>query len=84
MLGVEPLEAGYKRFRFAPLIGGGLTEADGSVDTPYGKIHAAWQLADGAITARVTVPMGTVCSVLLPGAGELTLGSGTHEVRGSL
>lgn len=84
VLGVEPLEAGYKRFRFAPLIGGGLTEADGSVDTPYGKIHAVWQLADGAITARVTVPMGTVCSVLLPGAGELTLGSGTHEVRGSL
>lgn len=84
VLGVEPLEAGYKRFRFAPLIGGGLTEADGTVDTPYGKIHAEWQLANGVITARVTVPMGTACSVLLPGAGELTLGSGTHEVRGSL
>ena len=38
-VGVEPTEAGYRKFKFAPVVGGGITEAEGTVGTPYGVIR---------------------------------------------
>lgn len=80
VLGIEPEQAGYKAFRFAPLIGGGLTEAEGRVDTPYGVIRAAWKLEEGTPHAVITVPLGTVCTAILPGQPPRTLCSGTHTL----
>lgn len=84
VLGVEPVLPGYKTFRFAPLVGGGLTEADGMVDTPYGEIKAGWKVEQGTMTAVVTVPVGTTCTVQLPGAAAQTLGSGTHTLHAAV
>lgn len=84
VLGVEPVLPGYKTFRFAPLVGGGLTEADGTVDTPYGEIKAGWKVEQGTMTAVVTVPVGTTCTVQLPGAAAQTLGSGTHTLHAAV
>lgn len=55
VLGVEPTEAGYRKFKFAPVVGGGITEAEGTVGTPYGVIKAAWKIADGEMTMTVAV-----------------------------
>ena len=63
VLGVEPTEAGYRKFKFAPVVGGGITEAEGTVGTPYGVIKAAWKIADGEMTMTVAVPVGTECTV---------------------
>ena len=80
VLGVEPTEAGYRKFKFAPVIGGGITEAEGTVGTPYGVIKAAWKIADGEMTMTVAVPVGTECTVVLPSGEEKVLGSGEYTV----
>ena len=78
VLGVEPTEAGYRKFKFAPVVGGGITEAEGTVGTPYGVIKAAWKIADGEMTMTVAVPVGTECTAVLPSGEEKVLGSGEY------
>ena len=82
--GIEPLEPGYKRFQVKPLVGGGLTHAEASVETPFGKASAAWETRDGGIDLRVTVPVNTSCRVVLPDGTEQTVGSGAHIFSGKL
>lgn len=84
VLGLTPTDAGYRSFTFAPLIGGGLTSAQGSVTTPYGQIQADWSLAGSQLTAHITVPVGTVCTASLPGAAPQTLTSGSHTLTATL
>jgi alpha-L-rhamnosidase len=76
--GIEPLEGGYRRFRVAPLLGGGLTSADSAVRTPYGEIRSAWKLDDERFTLRVEVPVSTMCAVVLPDGREELCSSGSH------
>ena len=75
MLGVEPTEAGYRKFKFAPVIGGGITEAEGTVGTPYGVIKAAWKIADGEMTMTVAVPSAPNAPSCWP-AGRKVLAAG--------
>ena len=82
--GIEPLEPGYKRFQVKPLVGGGLTHAEASVETPFGKASAAWETRDGGIDLLVTVPVNTSCRVVLPDGTEHTVGSGAHIFSGKL
>lgn len=49
--GIEAVEGGYRRFRVAPIIGGGLTFARGSVETPYGRASSAWAIAGNQTVA---------------------------------
>ncbi len=56
ILGVTPLEPGFKRFRVKPYAGD-LTYAKGSVPTPYGRIHVEWRhLPDGTLDLKVESP----------------------------
>ena len=68
------------KFKFAPVVGGGITEAEGTVGTPYGVIKAAWKIADGEMMMTVAVPVGTECTVVLPSGEEKVLGSGEYTV----
>ena len=76
--GIEATEGGYKKFRIAPLAGGGLTFASGSVETPYGKITSAWRLTDGEFHIEAEVPFGTVCTLKMPSGAERVLESGRY------
>ena len=81
ILGIEPKEAGYRTFTVSPLSGSGLTEAEGTVDTPYGPIHCKWTLKkEGAMSVDLKVPVGTRAEVKLPGKEPLILGSGSHTI----
>ena len=44
VLGIEPLEGGYRKYKFCPIIGGGITCAKGKITTPYGNIKASWKI----------------------------------------
>ncbi len=79
VLGLEAEEAGYRTFLFRPLIGGGLTQAEGSVETPYGTITACWQIEGDTLTADLHVPVGAEATVELPGAQAQRVGSGAHH-----
>ncbi len=84
MLGIEAEEAGYRSFRMAPIMGGGVTWARGHIDTPYGRIAADWQVQGDAFTLRAEVPVSTVCHVTLPDGQLHTLHSGTYTLSCSL
>ena len=82
--GIEPMEAGYRTFRIKPLIGGGLTSAKASVETPYGTAKSEWLLSDGEFTLTVTVPVSTTCEVTLPGGKTTVVASGIYTFRETL
>ncbi|MDO5100228.1 MAG: family 78 glycoside hydrolase catalytic domain [Eubacteriales bacterium] len=77
VLGLEPIEAAYRRFRFDPLQHQLISSAAGHVETPYGRIEASWQRMDGVLDLTVRVPVGTVCEL----ADGEQLGSGIHHRR---
>ena len=78
--GLEPVEAGYRRFRFRPQPIRGVTWAQCALESPYGEIRGAWRCEDGHYTVELTVPSNTAAEVFLPEKdGALTLGSGTYQ-----
>ncbi|MGX5682345.1 family 78 glycoside hydrolase catalytic domain [Schumannella luteola] len=77
--GIEATGGGYRRFRVAPQLGGGLTSADGSVVTPYGRASSSWRIDDGRFALTVEVPVSTTCTVVLPDGSEHERSSGRHE-----
>ena len=76
--GIEPLEGGYKRFRIAPMPGGGLTSAHGEVKTPFGTVVSDWNIVDGVFHLRVQVPVSTTCELVLPNGQTHILQSGSY------
>ena len=58
VLGVKPLEPGFKRVRIAPQLGN-LQWAEGDYPTPRGVIHVRHERRpDGTIKSKITVPPG--------------------------
>ena len=47
ILGVEPTEPGYAKYRVNPHPSKGVTSASGVVPTPWGKLHVSWKLENG-------------------------------------
>jgi alpha-L-rhamnosidase len=77
--GLAPAAPGYRRVRFAPRPGGGLTSARAQHESPYGTISIAWTLSDdGVLSVEVALPTGTSGTVELPGASPVEVGPGTH------
>ena len=64
---------GYRRFAIAPLPGGGLTRAEATLDTPYGRIGSRWRRDGGRIELDVQVPPGTRALVTLPDGQQAEL-----------
>jgi alpha-L-rhamnosidase len=77
--GIEPLGGGYRSFRVAPLPGGGLTSAEGVVETPYGRVSSSWTHDGDRFALRVEVPVSTRCEIVLPDGTRHERTSGTHE-----
>ncbi len=78
LLGVEPLEPGFARFRVCPSFGD-LPRASGRVPTPHGVIAAGWRREKDADVLTVEVPEGTAAEAGLPGskpAGDKLLVNG--------
>ncbi len=84
--GIQILEGqpGYRRFRVAPVPGGGLTWARAVHDAPYGRIESSWRRVADRFELTVMVPAGTEAEVELPGAERPTRqgpGVGVHTTR---
>ncbi|MDD6051597.1 MAG: family 78 glycoside hydrolase catalytic domain [Clostridiales bacterium] len=79
--GLEPISAGYREFRVQPFPGGGLTWAKAEVMTPYGKAASGWEMDENHVfTQTVTVPAGTVCTLIMPSGKTQKLTQGTYTV----
>jgi alpha-L-rhamnosidase len=77
--GIAPLEPGFRRMRFAPRPGGGLTRASRDLETPYGRASVAWIIADGVFDLAVEVPTGATAEVVLPSGRTAEVGAGRHR-----
>ena len=68
MLGVRPVEPGYKTWLLEPQPGD-LSWAKGRVPTPYGPIGVAWQKGANAFNLTAWVPADTQATVGVPASG---------------
>lgn len=77
--GIELAAPGYRRIRIQPTPGGGLTWAEGSIQTPYGEVSSSWRIEDGDFHLEVRIPPNTRAEVQLPdGSATRAVGSGRH------
>lgn len=80
LCGLEILEPGYKKFALRPQFIKGITHAELTYESVYGKIAIAWRCEGGKITVDATVPANTTAELTLPEQTEtLTLGSGSYR-----
>lgn len=82
VLGLEPLEPGWKRFRVEPQALG-LEHAAGKVPTPHGDIGILWRCSapDKPLQIELDVPTGTEAQVFLAGEqSPRVLGPGSHRL----
>jgi alpha-L-rhamnosidase len=63
---IDPEKPAYKHILLAPHPGGGLTSADASYNSIYGKVRSAWKLNGKELVYEVTVPANTTATVTLP------------------
>jgi alpha-L-rhamnosidase len=77
VVGVEPLEPGWARFRVAPTPV--LPSASAALDTVRGRVDVSWRRDGGTLALDVRVPVNAVAEVVLPN-GARRLGSGHHRL----
>jgi alpha-L-rhamnosidase len=77
--GIAPDAPGYRRIRFAPRPGGGLTWASAEHETPYGRAGISWRIDADRLQVDVTVPLGASAVLDLVGEPERELGPGVHR-----
>ncbi len=78
-LGIEAVTGGYKEFSVKPVLGGGITFAEGYVETPYGRIEVKWKIEKDVFRISVSVPVSAHGKVTLPNGDEFDVSSGKHE-----
>ncbi len=76
LLGVRPLEAGFKSFEVKPRMIGP-NNVSGKVPTPYGLIEVRWK-RQPKFELELTVPKGTNAIVTLPNGKVARFGPGAH------
>nr|MCR4902060.1 glycoside hydrolase family 78 protein [Butyrivibrio sp.] len=80
VLGVEPIEAGYRRFKVKPLNREGISKAAGKVGTPFGDIVVDWEKKGSGLSLKLEVPVGTRAEVTLDGIETKVYESGSYEI----
>ena len=59
LLGVTPLEPGFRRFSVKPY-SAGLPRASGEVPTPFGPVRVSWESTGKGLNVTVEHPAGTL------------------------
>lgn len=79
--GISPDVPGYRRIRFNPIPGRGVSSATASLLTPYGRASCQWSIDGRQVTLSVVVPPNTTAVVVRPGRDEdvLTVKAGSHQ-----
>lgn len=81
ILGIVPLEPGFRRFVARPQPVQEVAWAKGVVPTPRGPIHAGWTLDGTTFRMTLVVPRGTMADVDLPKGGRMTVNGAAGDGR---
>ena len=75
ILGIHPDASGpgFKVTRFNPTMTAYLEWAEGSVDTPYGKVSSQWKNEDGKLNWKIEIPANASGLVALPADKTVTV-----------
>jgi alpha-L-rhamnosidase len=57
----------------------GVSWIKASYDTVRGRIESNWEITDGTLTLRVTVPWNTTATVKLPDGRSEEIAAGRHQ-----
>jgi alpha-L-rhamnosidase len=82
--GIQPDEQfpGYNHFIINPQVPAGVTWANTSKETPYGKVSVRWKIEDGLFKMNVNIPVGSTASVAIPeDAGRFTINGKDHKAE---
>ncbi|MGF7153732.1 alpha-L-rhamnosidase [Novosphingobium gossypii] len=64
--GIDPLEAGFLKWRFDPVLDPRLNRGGATYDSVVGRIVTDWTYKSGRFEARITVPANSRAEVCLP------------------
>jgi alpha-L-rhamnosidase len=62
----DPAQPGYEHFFIEPKLGGGLTSMKAGYTSVRGRIESAYEIKNGELNLRVTIPPNTSATVKLP------------------
>lgn len=79
--GIRPEEAGYRRIVFEPMPVKGITWADTSFESSYGRIRCSWKCENHKMTVDLEVPPNTTARAVLPEHEEMELESGIYHLE---
>lgn len=70
LVGINPSEsgAGFKHFTLSPKPNYRMEGAEGKLDSAAGLIESSWQIKDGQLLFRFTVPFDSMAEIVLPDA----------------
>lgn len=82
--GISPDEEtpGYRHAYLAPRIGGGLTHAEASLETVYGKLTLRWERMGDEVRMDVQIPCNAEATLLLSGSEILSDAEGILAQKG--
>jgi alpha-L-rhamnosidase len=74
---------GYRHSIIHPRPGGGLTHAEGSLETRYGRLSSRWKLSGSVLELEVEVPVNTTATVHVPAddPAKVAASGGAEPVR---
>ncbi|KAK6857716.1 putative alfa-L-rhamnosidase [Apiospora arundinis] len=80
--GISPMTSGWRRIKIAPYIGGGLSHAGASVDSPHGLVSSSWNLdaTTGRVELDVNIPPCCVAEVVMENRRTETVGPAYHRI----
>jgi alpha-L-rhamnosidase len=79
---IDENQPGYKHILIQPRPGGGLKYAKSAVESMYGRVASAWEIADGKMKLRVEIPANATATVKLPDGKVEEVGSGAWQFEG--
>lgn len=79
ILGIQPLEPGFRKIRLRPFVDERLGSVEGSYFSRVGEIKVAWQAQEGKVKFQCAVPAET--SLTLPDGRTETLSPGSYTFK---
>lgn len=80
--GINPEKPGYSEFVINPRPGGGLTSANGSLNTYYGLIRSKWNIENNQFNIEIEIPVNTSAKVYLPASSADQITEGGEKISG--
>ena len=78
---LDPAEPAYQHVIIRPQLGAGLTHAEATLHTVYGRIRTAWELTRSHFRLEVTVPANTWATVVIPATDVEQVTEGGRPLR---